>query len=286
MQVSIISYAFSPMMFAGLVDIFGYLESCKYRFGLSAADIWNGMLYPRAAPGSDPRAAFQRMVSTAPEEALVLQVKQGLAEREMELACFACDMCHVWVDDPDLRGMLNKNAEAHIALGEKMGAKVIRIDAGSSRGLTMGGPPQEMAFTNEQFDFIVATYKRYAQRAHDSGYLIGPENHWGPEDVPAEMVRLCEAVNSPAFGVLLHLGRWRGDDAAKGDEMVAKWAMHAHVTPAQSAEETAAKMAMLRDSGFKGCYSAELTSDSYYELEVQLARIKAVLDRWRIEGKS
>lgn len=286
MQVSIISYAFLPMMLAGLVDIFGYLETCKHRFGLSAADIWNGMLYPRPTPGGDPREAFRRMATTSPDEGLVLQVKKALDERELELACLACDMCHVWVDDPAQRAFLNKNAEAHIALGEKMGARVIRIDAGSSQGLSLGGAPQEMAFTNEQFDYIVATYRRYAQRAYDNGYLIGPENHWGPEDVPSEMVRLCEAVDSPAFGVLLHLGRWRGDDAAKGDELVARWAVHAHVTPSLSPDETAASMALLRDSGYKGYYSAELTSDSYHELGLQLARIRAVLDRWRIDGQS
>lgn len=284
MRASIISFSFMPMMQAGLVDIFGYLETCKYRFGLCGADIWNMMLYPRSAPGGDAAAAFQRMLNEPPDDAIALQVKQALAEREMELACFACDMCHVWVDDAEQRALLNKNAEAHIALGEKMGARVIRIDAGSSRGISFGGPPQEMAFTSEQFDHIVATYKRWAQRAYDNGYMIGPENHWGPEDVPSEMVRLCEAVDSPAFGVLLHLGRWRGDDAARGDEMVAKWAMHAHVTPALSPEETASKMAMLRDNGYKGYYSAELTSNSYYELGVQLARIKSVLDRWRLEA--
>lgn len=286
MRVSIISFSFMPMMQAGLVDVFGYLETCKYRFGLNGADIWNMMLYPRSAPGADPAASFQRMLSNPPDEAIAGQVKQALAEREMELACFACDMCHVWEDDPDRRALLNKNAEAHIALGEKMGAKVIRIDAGSSRGLSMDGSPQEMAFTNEQFDYIVGTYKRYAQRAYDNGYLIGPENHWGPEDVPSEMVRLCEAVDSPAFGALLHLGRWRGDEAAKGDDMVAKWVMHAHVTPALSVEETATQMAMLRDSGYEGYYSAELTSNSYHELGTQLMRIKTVLDKWRLEGKA
>ncbi len=284
MQASIISYAFSSMMQAGKVDIFGYLEAIKYRFGLTGADIWNGMLYPRPAPGSDPMEGFRRMLTSAPEEALALQVKDALGERGLELACFACDLCHIWEDDPERRALLNKNAWAHIALGEKMGAKTIRIDAGASR-MSFGGPPLEMEFTNEQFDYIVAMFIKYAQRAYDNGYRIGPENHWGPEDVPAQMVKLCKAVNSPAFGVLMHIGRWRGDQAAQGDEMVAPWAMHTHVTPATPEAETATKMAMLRDAGYTGYYSAELVSDSYAELGVQIARIKAVLDRWRIEGK-
>ena len=258
MKVSIISYAFSRMMQQGRVDIFGYLETAKYRFGLTGADIWNGML-------------------TSLEPDYLAKVKDALCERELALANLACDRCHVWEDDADLRAKLNENAWAHIAAGEALGAKTIRIDAGGAR--------QDMAWTDEQFDYIVKMFKQYAQRAFDNGYKIGPENHWGPEDVPENLVKLCQAVDSPAFGVLLHLERWRGEQAAQGDEMCAPWVMHAHVTPRTSEADTPAKMALLRDAGFCGYYSAELVSDSYAELGMQIARIKSVLDRWRIEGK-
>jgi len=258
MKVSIISYAFVRMMQAGKVDIFGYLETVKYRFGLEAADIWNFML-------------------TSLDKDYLAKVKEGLCERELVLANLACDRCHVWEDDPDLRAQMNASAWAHIEAGEYLGAKTIRIDAGGAR--------ENMAWTNEQFDYIAEMFRKYAQRAYDNGYKIGPENHWGPEDVPENMVKLCQAVDSPAFGVLLHIGRWRGANAAKGDEMVAPCVMHAHVTPSTPEAELPAKLAMLRDAGFKGYYSAELVSERYSELGLQIARIRNVLDSWRLEGK-
>ncbi len=258
MKTSIISYAFSRMMQAGKVDVFGYLETCKYRFGLTGADIWNGML-------------------TSLDEDYLAKVKDALCERALPLANFACDRCHIWEDDAELRAKLNENAWAHIAAGEFLGAKTIRIDAGGAR--------QNMAWTNEQFDYIVKLYKQYAQRANDKGYKVGPENHWGPEDVPENLVKLCQAVDSPAFGVLLHFERWRGDNAAKGDEMSAPWVMHTHVTPRTTDADLPGKMAYLRDKGYCGYWSSELVSESYAELAVQIAKVKYVLDRWRIEGK-
>jgi sugar phosphate isomerase/epimerase len=195
----------------------------------------------------------------------------------LKLADLACDGCHIWEDDAAKRGEYAEKAWANIAAGEALGAKTIRIDAGGAR--------PAMEFTSEQFDTIVAAYKKMAKRAEDGGYKLGPENHWGPDCVPGVMKKLCEAVASPAFGVLLHMGRWKGDDAAQGDEMIAPWGMHSHFGPAMSAEDTAAKMAMLRDAGYKGYYGIEMVSDSYAELASQIARIKAVLDRWRIEAK-
>ena len=42
LKISILSYSFRGLLAAGKMDVFGYLESCKYRYGLDAADLWNG----------------------------------------------------------------------------------------------------------------------------------------------------------------------------------------------------------------------------------------------------
>ena len=42
MNVSVLSYSFRGLLGEGKMDLFGYLEACKYRYGLRAADIWNG----------------------------------------------------------------------------------------------------------------------------------------------------------------------------------------------------------------------------------------------------
>ena len=40
MNVAVASYAFHGLVRSGRMDVFGYLESCKYRYHLRTADIW------------------------------------------------------------------------------------------------------------------------------------------------------------------------------------------------------------------------------------------------------
>jgi hypothetical protein len=44
MNGAIASYTFHGLFREGAIDLFGYLESCRYRYHLDTADIWNGML--------------------------------------------------------------------------------------------------------------------------------------------------------------------------------------------------------------------------------------------------
>ena len=60
-RISILSYSFRGLLDQGQMDVFGYLESCKYRFRLDAADIWTGFL-----PNTEP--AFLRKVREALDE--------------------------------------------------------------------------------------------------------------------------------------------------------------------------------------------------------------------------
>ena len=257
MKVSIASYAFHGLVRAGSMDVFGYLESCKYRYGLQAADIWNGML-----------------VST--EDEYLGMVRDALDERELTLANLCVDGAHVWEDDAERREGNHRNAMAHLHAAEVLGAKTVRIDAGGGR--------QDQEFTDEQFEWVVERYKEYARRAHDNGYIVGPENHWGPEKAPANMLRLCEAVDSPAFGVLLHIGGWRGPDAERGDELVASQAMHTHIAWSITEGCLEEKMGMLRDAGYEGYWGVEhhTGKNEYTEVAVQVARVRDVLDRWRL----
>lgn len=255
MNISVISYAFHQMAAEGTMDIFGYLETCKYRYRLSTADIWNGML-------------------DSLDEAYLLEVKEALEERELTLINLAVDGAHIWEDDAAAREANYQSALAHLRAAEILGAKTVRIDAGGSR--------DDLGFTDEQFEHVVERYTEFAERAHDEGYKVGPENHWGPEDVPGNLKRICEAVDNPAFGVLLHVGRWKGADAARGDEIVAPWVMHTHLTPASSDAELKGKMEMLRDSGYDGCWGTELVG-TYAEVALHLAKVRRVLETWRLE---
>ena len=255
MKLSICSYAFNQMTKAGTMDVFGYMESCRYRYNLPAADLWHGTL-------------------ASLDKDYLAQVKTGLDRRGLELADVCIDGAHIWEDDPEQREANYQRALANIEAAELLDAKTVRIDAGGGR--------ETLEWTDEQFDTIVSRYQEYARRAHDHGYLIGPENHWGAEAVPENLKRLCEAVDHEAFGVLLHLGRWHGGDVEHGDAMIVPWVMHTHFTPALDDETLEARMVMLRDAGYDGTYSVEMNTLRYNEVAVMLSRIRDVFERWQL----
>jgi len=250
MKISIASYAFHGLLAEGKMDIFGYLESCKYRYGLESADIWNGFL-----PSTD--------------DDTLKKVRGALDERELTLANLCVDGPHLWEDDPAVREQHYQNALAYLHAAEVLGAKTIRIDAGV----------HEKTFTSEQFDYIVKHYREYAQRAYDNGYKVGPENHWGAEEVPENMVKICQAVDHPGFGVLLHYR------ANPGDALMAPWAMHTHVSWGITEDDLEAHMQILRSLNYPGYWGIEFHDgkQEYNKVAIQLARVREVLARWSIE---
>jgi sugar phosphate isomerase/epimerase len=247
MNIAIASYAFHGLLRAGQIDLFGYLESCRYRYDLRTADIWNGML-------------------TSLDDAYLAKVKGALRERELTLVNLCVDGPHIWEDDPAVRERHYQQALRYLEVTEFLGAQTLRIDAGVRAD----------TFTDEQFDGIVTRFREYAQRAYDHGYKVGPENHWGAEVVPENMKRICEAVDHPGFGVLLH---FRGN---AGDGLMAPWAMHTHISWEITEGALAEHLTMLRDTGYTGCWSVEHHSgqDEYAEVAVQLAKVRAVLAQW------
>jgi sugar phosphate isomerase/epimerase len=247
MNLSIASYAFHGLLAQGMIDGFSYLESCKFRYHLHTADIWNGML-----PFTD--------------DDHLKNVKAALDERELELVNLCVDGAHIWEDDPDQREKNYQNALAHLHAAEVLGAKTIRIDAGV----------RAENFTNEQFDWIVKRFKEYAQRAYDHGYKAGPENHWGAEVNPKNMKRICQAVDHPGFGVLLH---FRGN---AGDAVMAPWAMHTHISWDMTVGDLEGTMNMLKNTGYKGAWSVEHHSgkDEYNNVSIQLAKVRSILQKW------
>jgi sugar phosphate isomerase/epimerase len=248
MTISIASYAFHGLLGRGQIDLYGYLESCRHRYGLDTADIWNGML------------------PDIGEESLG-KAKEALDERGLILVNLCVDGAHIWEDDPAVRAKNYQNALAHLHAGEVLGAKTVRIDAGG----------QGETFSNEQFDLIVKRFQEFAQRAYDNGYRCGPENHWGPEVVPENMRRICEAVNHPGFGMLLH---FRGNT---GDALMAPWAMHTHIDWDVTENSLDSSLGMLRDAGYQGAWGVEhhTAVHEYARVAIQLAKVRELLERWK-----
>jgi len=273
LKISILSYSFHGLLQWGLMDIFGYLESCKYRYNLNAADIWNGF-FPTL------------------DEEYILKVKTALEEREMVLAQLCCDQCHIWTDDPELRERMYKNARHHLEIGKTLGARTLRIDAG---GFNYQKWPDEV------FDHIVTRYREYAQYAYDNGLILLTENHWGPEGTWSEMQRMFRAVDHPAFRICSHLGTWAGDTEANtedwiGDEdanrnierEVAPFVSHTHIDWATclDPELLHERLANLWSIGYDGYYSIEHHSgvNEYTRVAIQLDLVRNKLQEFQEFG--
>jgi sugar phosphate isomerase/epimerase len=255
MKLSVLSYSFRGLLAAGTMDIFGYLESCKYRYNLRYADIWNGFL-------------------TSMDEEYLKKVRQALDEREIVLADLCADQVNIWEDDPAKRLKNYEYALANLNAAKILGARFIRIDAGGNGN----------EWTNEQFDHIVGRYKEYAKFAYDNGFKMGAENHWGPEKTWTNLQKLYNAVDHPAFGISCHISGWEGtqEENDKADRLVAPWVCHTHFAGNITGGPLEEKMNNLREAGYQGSYSVEhYGKNEYAEVAIQLNRIRVVFDRWR-----
>jgi sugar phosphate isomerase/epimerase len=261
MKISIASYSFHGLRGAGMMDVFGYLESCKYRYGLGAADFWNGIL------GSDEKVYLQ--------PAFLAKVNEALAEREMVLANYHADGCHVWEDDAQARERNYQNALAHLRAAATMGARTMRIDAGGKGNV----------WSAEQFALIVKRFGEYCQFASDHGFRVGPESHWGPELVPDNMERLAKAVNHPGFGILMHIGHWEQAAEEEGDRRLAPWTVHTHVDARITKTRLEPAIRNLIAAGYQGYWGVEHHSakNEYAEVASQLAEVRRVLEKIRLE---
>jgi sugar phosphate isomerase/epimerase len=262
MRASVMAYSFHGLLEQGRMDIFGFLETCKYRFHLDAADLWNGFL-----KGTD--------------EPYLRKIREELDERELVVPNLAVDQAHVWVDDAALRQKHYENALAHLNAGRILGARFVRIDAGQC-----GKDTKE--WTSEAFDHSVKRYREYAQYAHDHGLKAGAEVHWGPEAWWPSIQKLYRAVNHPGFGICCHISGFQGTKAEvdAADREIAPWVAHTHIDWTVTEGPLVEKMNNLRNAGYQGYYSVEHHSAKaeYAETAIQLAKIRAVLQSWRTGG--
>ena len=256
MNISILSYSFRGLLNEGKMDVFGYLETCKYRYHLDAADIWSGFF-----PSTD--------------EEFLSKVREGLDERGMALADLCVDDAHIWEPDPAKREQNHQRALAFLKAAVPLGAKFVRIDAGG----------REESWSDEAFDHIVMRYKEYAQYAFDHGFKTGIENHWGPEKSWANLKRVYEAVDHPGFGVSCHIGGWSGSpqEIDEADRLVAPWVCHTHIAWNICEGPLTAKLKNLWDVGYTGYYSVEHHSakHEYSNVAIQLAKVSDTLQRLR-----
>jgi hypothetical protein len=206
LPVSCLSYSFNALMREGMMDIFHYFETCRYRYGIDAADLWNGM------------------IKDANDDAYINKIHRALQERQLVVPSIAADGAHLISapnrDSPEDRARLRENQDRYMEICRKLGAGLLRLDAGPLAGGGLAGNTREM-WKPEDFDYIVKRYKELAQRAYDWGFKVGNENHATHSKYWPNMEKLIKAVDHPGFGICVHFGGWTGtpeenDDAEIG----------------------------------------------------------------------
>jgi sugar phosphate isomerase/epimerase len=266
-RISILSYSFLGLFRAGKIDVFGYLESCRHRYGLDSANIWNGML-------------------TSTNEDYLKKVREALDERNLSLCVLTSDDTHVWDPDPSVRAKNRANALANLNAARILGAEFMRLDAGGPAANDRTSTAAK-EWSSEAFDGIVKAYREYAQYAADHGFKMGPENHWGPEGVWPNMQKLYKAVAPhPGFGLSVHMSQWQGTQQEKdvADRESAPWIVACHMDNTTCSGPLVEKMSLLRNAGYKGWYVVENHSNGqneYFTTGLQVAQVRAVLQGWR-----
>lgn len=252
MKISIAGYSVHGLLAEGKIDIFGYLEACRYRFGLDTADIWNGLL-----PTLDSD--------------FIRKVRHGLDERELTLVNYHADGCHVWEDAPEWRAKNRERAFEHLRVAAALGAKTVRIDT--------GGKLERM--TPEQLTVISDQFREYCEFGQEHGFSVGPETHWGISLIADNMEDIAQTVAHPAYGILLHIGHWELGDPDEGDRRLAPYAVHTHVDAKITRTCLFEKIQLLLDAGYTGYWGVEHHSkqNEYAEIALQLAMVRKVLSQ-------
>jgi len=256
---SIGSWSFHALFKSGRINLFGYLESIKYRYRLQHADIWNGML-----------------LST--EEDYIRSIQETLKEEELTVACLAVDGGDVWHDDPAVREQRHQKALLYLDIARRWGVQTLRIDMGVNAA----------ELTNEQWEHCIARYREYAQFAHDHGFQVGPQTHQRASLVPQNLKRLHEETASPAFGIVLNVSRW-ADEKETGDALVAPFTVHAQFDRAFvdfAGQGLLHKVQLLRQAGYNGCWSLEFRggANEYIEAEHDLLTLRRAVKQSQDEA--
>ncbi len=257
MRISIAAYSFHDLIWTGRMNVFGYLETVKYRYRLNTADLWSGL------------------VGTT-EEVAIRKIRQAADERDLTVVNYHVDGAYPWNADPAVRKKDHQTLLTHLRAAEILGAKTVRIDFGGDNH----------AMSEEQFDVVVAWFAEHARRAGEHGYRIGPENHFGPSLEPDNMKRVYEAVDHPAFGLLWHIGQWIPGREDVGDRMSADKAFHVHIDSRAAAGNLDMKLGLSKAAGYKGYYGIEHETgkNEHAEVEWEIASVKRVISDREIPG--
>jgi sugar phosphate isomerase/epimerase len=259
--ISIASFSFHGALAEGTLDVFTYLEACRYRYHLETADIWNGLLGPN--------------VEMQLDHARLKKVRAAMDDRGLACVNYHADGCHPYEPDADVRARHRDLAFRHLEAASILGAKTVRIDPGGA----------ERHWSDEEFEIIANAYRAFVEFAAEQGFRVGPETHWGAGNYPDNLLRLSDAVQSPYFGVLLHMGKdtWTSRDAY--DQTLAPVAMHTHIDQRTCETRLGDALRILAEAGYSGALGVEhhTGKNEFAEVEVQIGAVRRELGRMKLD---
>ncbi len=275
MDISICSFSFHRLLEAGKQDMFRYITDCK-ELGCTYLDPWNAHL----AGVQD--AEMVKKAGTDPEHAklppqddeYLTRVKRAADAVGLPFGCVAVDGAHIYEETEEARKANRALAYRWLEICGKLGAKQIRIDAGG---------PAEMP--DHVFAVIIDGYKDLIARAKSKGIELLIENHWGPSNIPENLMKILKAA--PGLGLLFDTNNWKGDKE-KAWETFAPYARATHfktfVFDEQGNETTVdipKAVRILKETGYKGCWGIESCpqdGDEYAGVRKTIALLRRLVE--------
>jgi sugar phosphate isomerase/epimerase len=255
MDISICSYSFHRLLAAGKQDIFQYIKDCK-RLGCTHLDPWSGHFEaPGQKPGEVPLLSQSRHLE------YLSSIKAAAELAGLPFGCIAVDGAHIYEDSAEARQANRQRASNWLELAAFLGAKQVRIDAGY----------RAEVWPAEVFATIVTGYQDLLAEAKTKGLELVIENHWGPSQHPAELLRLLEAVKD--LGLLFDTHNWAAGKQQEAWERCAKYARAVHVktfafeaSGNEANTDIAKAIRLLQEAGYSGIWGIESVPEDGDEL--------------------
>ena len=275
MDLSICSYSFHRMLEEGQQDVFKYISDC-HSLGCTQLDLWNGhlpsLLDDEARSPSTFTPEYAQL--SADELDYLARIKAAADDAGLPFGCLAVDGAHIYEPTVEARQAQRIKAHRWLNIAEKLGTQQIRIDSGGTAEM-----PEDV------FDIIVSGYNDLIPRAGEKGMEIVIENHWGASHIPANVIKILDAVQG--LGLLFDTGNWPKELRESGWTQCARYARATHIKTfafdADGNETTVdipRAMHLLQEAGYQGSWGIESVPREGDEIEAarkSVALVRRVL---------
>lgn len=256
MQLGICSYSFHRTLAGDDRAAERFIDLSK-RLGCTQLDPWNAHLVTVKQHDADATTD----VLSSGERAYLQHIREYAESAGLPFGCVAADGGYIYDADPHVAAHTRIVAHRWIEAAHLLGAKQIRIDT--------GGPTQ---LTDDIFNAIVAGYRALIARAQPLGVEVLVENHWGASHVPANLVRLFDAL--PQLGLLFDSFNWAYTQQGVGWLTCARYARATHIKTFQFTDDgeeltqnLAHCIALLQRENFRGPWVVESTPTQIDEID-------------------